>query len=78
MSIQPAGDTGVNAALKAGSVEVSPLGVVVVTLGVCFCYSMTLAVFSFRGGSLKVSSDELDVKVNPPDQTPDSGPPTGS
>ena len=68
MSLQPTGASEVNAAFKAGGVEVSALGLVVITTGVFMCYLATQAVFLFRGGSLSASRTEFNVAVNPPGQ----------
>ena len=65
MSVQPTGASEANAAFKAGGVEVSALGLVVITTGVCVCYLATQAVFLFRGGSLSASRTEFNVGVNP-------------
>lgn len=66
MRIEPSGAGEVNAAFKTGGVEVSPLGVVAITTGVCVCYVATLAVLFFRGGSFAGSTTEFNVAVNPP------------
>ena len=68
MSVQPTGASEANAAFKAGGVEVSALGLVVITTGVCVCYLATQVVFLFRGGSLSASRTEFNVGVNPPGQ----------